>query len=85
MSIHLQLGPQGRIVIPTAIRQAMGLEPGTLLVANVVDGKLVLETQGQLLNQFYARFDAVRAPPKGSVVDELLAERHAEAATETNP
>jgi AbrB family looped-hinge helix DNA binding protein len=82
MTTQLQLGPQGRIVIPAAIRQAMGLETGAVLVANVVDGKLVLETQAQLLNRFYARFASARMQPDSSVVDELLAERRAEAATE---
>lgn len=82
MKTQLQIGPQGRIVIPAAIRQAMGIEPGGMLVAQVIDGKLVLETQAQLLNQFYARFAKVRMQPAPSVVDELIAEHRAEAAHE---
>ena len=81
-STPLQLGPQGRIVIPAALRQALGLEPGATLMASVVDGKLVLETQGQLLNQFFSRFAKVRMAVQGSVVDELIAERRAEAVRE---
>ncbi len=82
MSTQLQVGPQGRIVIPAAIRQVMGIEPGSVLVAHVLDGKLVLETQAQLLSQFFSRFAKARMQPGGSVVDELIDERRAEAASE---
>jgi len=82
MSTQLQVGPQGRVVIPAALRQAMGIEPGSTLVAQVIDGKLVLETQAQVLNQFFSRFASARLQPGSSVVDELIAERRAEAAGE---
>lgn len=79
MSVTLQVGPQGRIVIPASIRQEMGIQPGAVLVANVVDGKLVLETQAQLLAHFYTRFASARMQVTDSVVDELIAERRAQA------
>jgi len=82
MSTQLLVGPQGRIVIPAAIRQVMGIEPGSVLLAQVLDGKLVLETQAQLLSQFFSRFAKARMQPGGSVVDELIDERRAEAASE---
>lgn len=78
----LQVGPQGRIVIPAAVRQSLGIEPGDTLVARVEDGRLVLETRAHLLARFSARFAGVRMQPAaggaGSVVDELIAERRAE-------
>ncbi len=78
----LQVGPQGRIVIPAAVRQSLGIEPGDTLVARVEDGRLVLETRAHLLARFSARFAGARMPPAdggaGSVVDELIAERRAE-------
>ena len=93
MSIHmpndpdaaqLQVGPQGRIVIPAAVRQSLGIEPGDTLVARVEDGRLVLETRARLLARFAARFAHARAQPadggRGSVVDELIAERRSERA-----
>ena len=46
----LQVGPQGRIVIPAAVRQSLGIEPGDTLVARVEDGRLVLETRAHLLS-----------------------------------
>lgn len=82
MSTPLEVGPQGRIVIPSAIRKQMGIEVGSTLVASVVDGKLVLETQGQLLNQFYSRFAKARMQPDLAVADALIAERRTEAAHE---
>jgi AbrB family looped-hinge helix DNA binding protein len=82
MSTPLEVGPQGRIVIPSAIRKQMGIEVGSTLVASVVDGKLVLETQGQLLNQFYSRFAKARMKPDLAVADALIAERRTEAAHE---
>lgn len=78
----LQVGPQGRIVIPAAVRQSLGIEPGDTLVARVEDGRLVLETRAHLLARFSARFAGARmqlaAGGAGSVVDELIAERRAE-------
>lgn len=82
MTMSIQVGPQGRVVIPAALRQAMGIEPGSVLLAQVLDGKLVLETQKQVLNQFFSRFAKARMAPNGSVVDELIAEHRAEAAGE---
>ena len=82
MSTHLQVGPQGRVVIPAALRQAMGIEPGSVLVAQVLDGKLVLETQEQVLNQFFSRFAQARMQARGSVADELITERRGQAADE---
>ncbi|HEY8908081.1 MAG TPA: AbrB/MazE/SpoVT family DNA-binding domain-containing protein [Rhodoferax sp.] len=82
MSTHLQVGPQGRVVIPAALRQAMGIEPGSVLVAQVLDGKLVLETQAQVLNQFFSRFAQARMQARGSVADELITERRGQAADE---
>lgn len=78
----LQVGPQGRIVIPAAVRQSLGIEPGDTLVARVEGGRLVLETRAHLLARFSARFAGARMQPvgggAGSVVDELIAERRAE-------
>jgi len=82
MTTPLEVGPQGRVVIPAAIRKQLGIEAGSTLVASVVDGKLVLETQGQLLNQFYSRFAKARMQPDLAVADALIAERRTEAAHE---
>ena len=40
---EIQLGPQGRLVVPAALRRELGLEPGERLLARVKDGALILE------------------------------------------
>ena len=78
----LQMGPQGRIVIPAALRQALGLQTGACLTASVVDGRIVLETPARLVSQFYARFAQARLQNPPSAADELIAEHRAEARDE---
>lgn len=78
----LHLGKQGRLVIPAHLREELGYKEGDTLIARVEDGRLVLETREQILKRLK---DYVRAhvPPGVSLVDELLAERRAEAQKET--
>lgn len=38
----LRLGPDGRIVIPAAFREALGLSEGDILIASIDDGELTL-------------------------------------------
>ena len=60
----------------------MRIKQGSVLLAQLLDGKLVLETQEQMLAQFFGRFTKARMATKGSVVDDLIAERHTEAGSE---
>ena len=75
------MGNQGRIVIPSELRQALGIVPGERLVARVEDGHLILETRESMTAGIRKLFrDAV---PEGvSLADELIAERRAEARRE---
>ncbi len=76
-----RLGSGGRLVIPAAIRRAMGLNPGDEVVLVIEDGELRV---------FSARHAARRAQalvrrhvPEGrSLVDALIAERREEASHE---
>jgi len=72
---------QGRVTIPAQVRRAAGLEQGVPLVVYVEDGRVVIETREQLADRI-RRDVAVTWTGKGSVVDELIAERRAEAARE---
>ena len=38
----VNLGPQGRIVIPAGMRKALGIGTGDVLVARVEDGRMIL-------------------------------------------
>jgi AbrB family looped-hinge helix DNA binding protein len=73
---------QGRVTIPARLRSELGFAPGTRVVAYVDDGRLVLERPAHVLSRLQARVlqAATEAGPSGSVVNELIAERRAEAA-----
>ena len=72
---------QGRVTIPAQVRRAAGIEAGVPLVAYVEDGRVVIETREQLADRI-RRDIAAAWRGDASVVDELLAERRAEAARE---
>ena len=76
----VRVGRQGRLVIPAEIRRRLGLGTGDTLLLRVQEESLVLETREAVLARVKAAFDDV--PRDVSLVDELLAERRAEAARE---
>jgi AbrB family looped-hinge helix DNA binding protein len=76
----VKVGPQGRIVVPAALRRSLGIKPGDVLVARADDGRLVLERRETILAQIRKLFEHV--PSDVSLVDELIAERREEAARE---
>ncbi|MSQ40078.1 MAG: AbrB/MazE/SpoVT family DNA-binding domain-containing protein [Dehalococcoidia bacterium] len=77
---EVRIGPQGRLVIPATLRKTLGLRSGDRLMARVEDGCLVLETREHILARVKARF--AKIPSGVSLVEELLAERRAEALRE---
>jgi AbrB family looped-hinge helix DNA binding protein len=81
-SLRIRLGPQGRIVIPAHFRRAMGVEPGEPLVATLEgEGRLVIETRKAAWASLRRQLRA--AIPDGvDLVEELIAERRAEARRE---
>ena len=76
----VHVGPQGRIVIPAHIREALDIRPGQELIARVEDGRLVLETRENILMRLQDTF--TRASRGVSLVDQLIAERREEARRE---
>lgn len=74
------LGQQGRVVIPAAVRAALGLRPGDRLHLHLADGRLVLERPGDAVTEL--RGLASSLTRARSLVEELLAERRAAAADE---
>jgi AbrB family looped-hinge helix DNA binding protein len=73
----VRLGAQGRVTIPSEIRRALGFQEGETLVANIEDGRLVLETRGNILKRLQEHFAGIAS--EISLADELIAERHEEA------
>jgi AbrB family looped-hinge helix DNA binding protein len=74
------VGPQGRVVIPAALRAELGIEPGSSLVARVEGGRLIFESREAIIRRLQARFS--KGAKGRSAVAELLAERRAEVRRE---
>jgi AbrB family looped-hinge helix DNA binding protein len=77
---EVRMGPQGRVVIPAALRRKLGLDPGVVLVARAEEDRLVLERREAVLARLRARFAVV--PPHVDLADELISERREEARRE---
>ncbi len=77
----VRVGPQGRVVIPAAIRQALGVEVGEELIMRVEDGRMVFERREDVVRRLRERFAGVA--PGRSLSEELIAERREDAARET--
>jgi AbrB family looped-hinge helix DNA binding protein len=72
------------VTIPAQIRRAAGIEPGGRLVLYVENGRVVIEEREHLLARVQREaIEAMHAAGHtASAVEELLAERRAEAAAE---
>jgi AbrB family looped-hinge helix DNA binding protein len=81
-SNEARLGPQGRLVIPAKLRRALHLKTGDCLLVRQDGESIVLERQNVVERRLRARFSHI--PDKISLVDELLAERRADAARESD-
>lgn len=79
-SNEVQVGAQGRLVIPAALRKALALKRGDRLIARQEGESLVLERREVIEQRLQDRFRHI--PREVSLVDELIAERGAEAAKE---
>ena len=69
----------GRLQLPSDIRRELGLADGDAVVMRVVDGELHVRPRRDILKHIQAVLRPY-APAEGSVADELIAERRAEAA-----
>ena len=78
----MNVGPQGRIVIPARIRRELGLDEGTPLAVRTEQGRLILEPRGEVLRRLRGRY--ARAAGKERLSDELIRERRLEATRESD-
>jgi len=78
----VRLGEAGRFVIPAALREAMGVKPGDMLMLQVnADGELRVIGQTQAVRRIQ-RYAAQFKKPGESIVDEFIAEKRIEAERE---
>jgi AbrB family looped-hinge helix DNA binding protein len=77
------LGESGRIVLPAAIRKELGLEPGVRLTIISEPYGIRIMTRKMALESIRAGIIEKRGSLKG-LLDEFIAERHAEATREAN-
>jgi AbrB family looped-hinge helix DNA binding protein len=73
-----KINQNGRIVIPAAIREELGIKPGDTLLMEVEDGVLRVESFDARLTRIQNEL-AQLAGPERMLSDELIAERRAEA------
>ena len=77
----VELPKSGRIVIPSAMRAAMGVKEGERVMLLVEAGVLTVESHARVIAKIQAKIRAL-VPPGVSLVDELIADRRREAASE---
>lgn len=78
---QVTIGARGRLVLPASVRSALGLRPGTrMLLSTEDDGSLRLRSYRAVADQSRGLFSDLAEG--SSLVDELLAERRAEARRE---
>jgi AbrB family looped-hinge helix DNA binding protein len=78
---RIRIGEKGRIIIPAALREALGMVTGEMLDLVVEDGELRMATRRERLRR--AQEWARKAIPSGvSLADELNAERREAAKYE---
>ncbi|MGH6786889.1 MAG: AbrB/MazE/SpoVT family DNA-binding domain-containing protein [Novosphingobium sp.] len=82
MSYQAKLIKGGKIVIPAELRRELGFEEGDTLVFEREGASLVLKTYAQVVREVQATFKGMLGDRKRSMVDELIADRRAEAARE---
>lgn len=73
---EVTVGPEGRVLIPAEVRRSVGIQPGTRLVVSAQGEQVVLIPHNAIKRRLRRIFDGV----EGSMAEELIAERQAEAA-----
>lgn len=75
-TFELRVGDRGRVVLPAALREELGLRQGDVLSVTLEDGQLVASTPRTALER-------VRARVRGTwVVEELLEDRRRQVEAE---
>jgi AbrB family looped-hinge helix DNA binding protein len=78
---RIQVGEKGRVVIPAAMREALGIGVGDTVVLRVEDQELRISTMRSRLRRAQEWVRQI-VPPEVSLADELSAERREAAKHE---
>jgi len=80
--VYGKVNENGRIVIPAALREKMGVKPGDSVLMEVEEGVLRVESHRARIRRIQEEFKRF-APTDGTLVsDQLIAERREEARRE---
>ena len=79
-TVVIQIGPQGRMVIPASLRRAWKIKSGDIFLARIEDDRLVLERPAHIVQRIKGRFAGLQNQP--SLADELMVERRSAAGQE---
>lgn len=78
---RLRVNENGRIVIPSSFRKALGINVGDEIVLRIEDDELRITTPKRRIERAQ-RLVRQHVKPGTSLVDELIAERHEAARNE---
>jgi bifunctional DNA-binding transcriptional regulator/antitoxin component of YhaV-PrlF toxin-antitoxin module len=81
LTVKAKVAEGGRIVIPTKLRQALGIEIGENVTLSVKNNILQITTQKEALRRIRALVRK-HVPEGVSLVDELIKDRREEAAND---
>ena len=82
LSVQATLGADGRLLIPAAIRDAVGIKRGDRVTLRVEDGQIVVESFWSQILRVRKMLAHLKVPGQ-SLSDELIADRRAESLRES--
>ena len=80
-SVSGKINANGRVVIPAALRRQMGLQAGDVVIMEVKDGVLSIESHRARIRRIQESLGRM-IPPGRCLSDELIADRREEARRE---
>ncbi len=80
---RLNIGPSGEVTLPPAVLEAMRWRPGGVIIADIEEDRVTLLSTAASVKQLQAMVREL-LPNAGNLVDEFIAERRLEAASEDN-